>query len=49
MQDAFKTFIAGVVAIGLVGAVGLHAKDLGTFSENLGTAGQGLIKTAQAG
>jgi hypothetical protein len=47
-MDILKAFVGGVVAIGLIGAIGLHAKDLGTLAENAGTAGSGLIKTAQA-
>jgi hypothetical protein len=49
MGDAVKTFVAGVVAIGLIAAVGLHASGLGTVVGKAGTAGQGLLGTAEKG
>jgi hypothetical protein len=49
MGDTLKTFVAGVVAIGLIAAVGLHASGLGTVVGKAGTAGSGLLNTAEKG
>jgi hypothetical protein len=49
MGDAVKAFVAGVVAIGCIAAVGLHASGLGTVVGKAGTAGQGLLSTAEKG
>jgi hypothetical protein len=48
-MDIFKTFIAGVVAIGLVTAFGLHASGLANLTKSAGSAGQGLLGTAESG
>jgi hypothetical protein len=45
----FKTFIGGVVVIGLVTAVGLHATGLANVIGKTGTAGSGLLHTAESG
>jgi hypothetical protein len=47
--DAFKTFVGGVVVIGLISAVGLHATGLANVTKTAGSAGQGLIGTAETG
>jgi len=49
MGDVAKTFIAGIVAIGLVTAVGLHATGLANVSTSVGKASQGLLGTAETG
>jgi hypothetical protein len=49
VSDTFKLFIAGVVTIGLVTAIGLHAAGLGTVTQKAGTAGSGLLGTAEKG
>jgi hypothetical protein len=43
------TFITGVVAIGLVTAFALHATDLTKLVSATGTAGSGLLGTAEKG
>lgn len=48
-MDALKLFLAGVVAIGLVTAFGLHATGLASLTKSAGTAGQGLLGTAETG
>lgn len=48
-MDAIKTFVAGVVAIGLVTAFGLHATGL-TQLTRVGLKGSaGLLSTAEKG
>jgi len=49
MSDTLKLFIGGVVAIGLVTAFGLHASGLANLTKSAGTAGQGLLGTAETG
>jgi hypothetical protein len=49
MGDTAKLFIAGVVAIGLVTAFGLHASGLAQVAKSGGQAGQGLLGTAISG
>jgi hypothetical protein len=49
MGDTLKVFIAGVVGIGLVTAIGLHGASLGTFATKAGSAGSGLLGTAVKG
>jgi hypothetical protein len=44
-----KMFIAGVVAIGLVTAFGLHAQGLSQLAKSGGTASKGLLGTAISG
>lgn len=48
-MDIAKTFIAGVVAIGLVTAFGLHASGLANLTTSAGKAGSGLLSTAETG
>ena len=48
-MDILKMFVAGVVAIGLVTAFGLHAQGLAKVGTSAGKAGQGLIGTAETG
>lgn len=44
-----EKFVAGIVAIGLVTAFGLHATQLSKLVTSGGTAGSGLLKTAERG
>jgi hypothetical protein len=48
-MDIFKTFVSGVVVIGLITAVGLHATGLAQVGSSAGNAGQGLLGTAEKG
>jgi hypothetical protein len=48
-MDVFKTFIVGVVTIGLITAFGLHAQGLANLTTSAGKAGQGLLGTAETG
>ena len=48
-MDLLKTFIVGVVTIGLITAFGLHAEGLSKLATSAGKAGQGLIGTAETG
>jgi hypothetical protein len=47
--DILKTFVAGIVAIGLITAFGLHATGLARLTKSAGSAGQGLLGTAETG
>lgn len=49
MSDLAKTFVAGVVAIGLVTAFGLHASGLTGLTKAGGTAASGVLNTAEKG
>lgn len=44
-----KLFIGGVVVIGIITAVGMHATGLANVGAKAGTAGQGLLSTAETG
>lgn len=48
-MDMVKTFISGVVVIGIITAVGLHAAGLAQVTNSAGTTGQGLLNTAEKG
>lgn len=48
-MDLAKTFVAGIVAIGLVTAFGLHATGLAQVAKSGGSAAQGLLHTAESG
>jgi hypothetical protein len=48
-MDTIEKFITGVVAIGLITAIGLHAAGLAKFTQSAGQAGSGLIHTAEKG
>jgi len=48
-MDLAKTFVAGIVAIGLVTAFGLHANGLTGLVRVGGNASQGLLRTAETG
>jgi len=48
-MDLAKTFVSGIVIIGLVTAFGLHATGLSKFTASAGKAGQGLLGTAIKG
>jgi hypothetical protein len=49
MGETAKTFVAGIVAIGLVTAFGLHAAGLAQLSNSGGKAASGLLGTAEKG
>ena len=44
-----EKFVTGVIAIGLVTAFGLHATQLSKLATSTGTAGSGLLHTAEKG
>jgi hypothetical protein len=48
-MDILKTFVSGVVVIGLVTAIGLHATGLAKATSSAGTASSGLLNTAIKG
>ena len=48
-SETVKTFFAGVVAIGLVTAVGLHATGLAQAGTSGGKAASNLLGTAEKG
>lgn len=48
-MDLAKTFVSGVVIIGLVTAFGLHASGLANLTKAGGKAGSGLLHTAETG
>lgn len=48
-MDFLKTATAGIVAIGLVTAFGLHATGLSKFVGAAGKAGSGVLNTAEKG
>lgn len=47
MSDTLKQFLGGVIVVAVIAAVGLHAAQLGPLVTKAGSAGGGLIKTAQ--
>lgn len=49
MKDTFRTLVGGVVIIGLVTAVGLHAKNLAKLPKPTGQAVSGVLGTAEKG
>ena len=48
-MDALKIFVSGVVVIGLATAVGLHGTGIASALKAGGSAGQGLLRTAETG
>ena len=48
-MNTIEKFVTGVVAIGLVTALGLHAAQLSKLTQAGGQAGSGLIHTAEHG
>jgi hypothetical protein len=48
-MNTLDKFITGVIGIGLVTAFALHATSLSTLVKTTGTAGQGLLGTAESG
>jgi hypothetical protein len=48
-MDVLKTFVSGVVIIGLATAIGLHGSGIATALKAGGSAGQGLLGTAEKG
>jgi hypothetical protein len=48
-MDIAKTFVSGVVVIGLVTAFGLHAGGLSKVIQSGGKASSGLLHTAEKG
>jgi hypothetical protein len=49
MGDTATKLTAGLVAVALVTAFGLHATQLATLSTSAGKAGSGLLGTAETG
>jgi hypothetical protein len=49
MGDTLKVFVAGVVAIGLVAAAGVHASGLTNLTRVGFKGGSGLLQTAENG
>jgi hypothetical protein len=49
MGDSLKTIVSGVVIIGLVTAVGLHAAQLAKLPAPTGKAFSGVLNTAEKG
>jgi hypothetical protein len=48
-MDTVKTFVAGVVVIGLVTAAGLHASGLAKLANSGGNAASKVLNTAERG
>ena len=48
-MNIVETFVAGVVAIGLVTAFGLHAQNLAVLTKQTGTSSSQLLNTAEVG
>lgn len=49
MKDGVKMVIGGLIAIGLVTAFGLHAKQLAMLPKPTGQAFSGALHTAETG
>jgi hypothetical protein len=49
MGDTFKVLVSGIVVIGLVTAVGLHAANLAKLPKPTGSAISGVLGTAEKG
>jgi hypothetical protein len=49
MKDGVKLAIGGVIAIGLVTAFGLHARQLAMLPRPTGRAASGVLGTAETG
>lgn len=49
MNDNVKLVFAGIIAIGLVTAFGLHAKQLAALPQPTGKAFSGVLGTAETG
>lgn len=49
MKDGMKMVIGGVIAIGMVTAFGLHAKQLAQLPKPTGQAFSGVLHTAETG
>lgn len=48
-MNTIEKFVTGVVAIGLVTAIGLRATGLATLSKSVGSSGSNLLGTAIKG
>lgn len=48
-MNTFDKFVTGVVGIGIITALGLHAADLATLSKSVGGATSSLMSTAEKG
>jgi hypothetical protein len=48
-MDIFKVAVSGIVVIGLVTAVGLHATQLAKLPKPTGAAFSGVLNTAEKG
>lgn len=49
MKDGIKVLIAGIIGIGLVTAIGLHAQQLAQLPKPTGQALSGVLGTAETG
>jgi hypothetical protein len=49
MSENAAKLTAGLVAVALITAFGLHATQLATLSTSAGKAGSGLLSTAETG
>lgn len=49
MKDSAKLIIGGVVAVALVTAFGLHARQLSSLPRPVGRASSGVLATAETG
>ena len=49
MKDGIKIALAGVIAIGLVTAFGIHARQLAQLPKPAGKAASGFLATAETG
>lgn len=48
-MGTFDKFVTGVIAVGMVTAFALHAKDLSGLVSSTGSAASGLMGTAEKG
>jgi hypothetical protein len=47
MKEVAVLFISGVVAVAIITSFGLHAQGLAQVGQSAGTAGSGLIRSAE--
>lgn len=48
-MDVLRAFVSGVVAIGLVAAIGMHGTGLAAVATSGGKAASGVLGTAESG
>jgi hypothetical protein len=48
-MSTFDKVVAGVIAIGLVTAFGLHATQLAPLTKQIGSSSSGILHTAETG